>query len=229
MKRAFTLVELLVVICVIAVLLTIAGSSLIGVRASQRKIQCSVNLRSLKDAAMQYAAHNARGLLPACNSPMVIRGTCTEDRIRAPILAVSDYLDSPVPTRVGYSQPLPWWNDGDSFPPPMASTSLPSPFACPSDNLYAPRIGISYDFAPSQQMLDMVRQTATAALVLEESSHQWGSGRFGAPGPLWEDLNMDAHRAAAPPGVLGCVGSYANGKIDWVGYRRFYGSSFDPR
>lgn len=171
---------------------------------------------------MQYVAQSGRGLLPVCDSPMVINGNCTEARIRQLLLAISEFLDAPVPDAAGYTEPLPVWSDSDSFPEPRADVKSGAPYTCPADLLYAPRVGISYDFAPSQLMLDMLTRRASEALAREESLRQEGVTRYGPPGPLWQDLNMDAHRSVAPAGILGCIGSYGNGKVDWVGYLRSY-------
>ena len=61
--RAFTLVELLVVIGIIAALIGILLPVLSGVQARGRDIKCQANIRSILQAIHGYAAEN-KGSLP---------------------------------------------------------------------------------------------------------------------------------------------------------------------
>jgi prepilin-type N-terminal cleavage/methylation domain-containing protein/prepilin-type processing-associated H-X9-DG protein len=62
-RRAFTLVELLVVIAVIAVLIGILLPVLAGAREAGKQVTCASNLQQLATAFMQYTANN-RGRFP---------------------------------------------------------------------------------------------------------------------------------------------------------------------
>jgi prepilin-type N-terminal cleavage/methylation domain-containing protein len=64
-RRAFTLVELLVVIGIIAVLISILLPSLARARQHAVSVQCMSNLRQIGQAAFQYAAEN-KGYMPMC-------------------------------------------------------------------------------------------------------------------------------------------------------------------
>src|SRR5688572_32598547 len=62
-RRAFTLVELLVVIGIIAALIGILLPVLAGVSARGRDIKCQSNIRQILQAIQGYAAEN-KGSLP---------------------------------------------------------------------------------------------------------------------------------------------------------------------
>jgi prepilin-type N-terminal cleavage/methylation domain-containing protein/prepilin-type processing-associated H-X9-DG protein len=66
-RDAFTLVELLVSIAVIAVLMALLLPALRGARESARRVQCAANLRALSTAIQGYCEDN-RGLFPGIAS-----------------------------------------------------------------------------------------------------------------------------------------------------------------
>lgn len=68
MRRAFTLLELLVVIAVIAVMIGILLPALGGARAAGRDVVCLANLRSIMMACSSYSDDN-RGYGPAIGQP----------------------------------------------------------------------------------------------------------------------------------------------------------------
>jgi len=58
MKRAFTLVELLIVVAIIAILITIAAPTIGHVRNLAVRATCAANLRALGGAVLAYATDN---------------------------------------------------------------------------------------------------------------------------------------------------------------------------
>lgn len=64
-RRAFTLVELLVVVAIIAILVAVSLPALASFQKRARVAQCSANLRSLQLASLAYATDNAGWLIDA--------------------------------------------------------------------------------------------------------------------------------------------------------------------
>jgi prepilin-type N-terminal cleavage/methylation domain-containing protein/prepilin-type processing-associated H-X9-DG protein len=62
-RRAFTLVELLVVVAIISLLIAIVLPSLARAREQARRVQCASNLRQVAIATIAYAGQN-RGVMP---------------------------------------------------------------------------------------------------------------------------------------------------------------------
>jgi len=65
-RRAFTLVELLVVIGIIALLISIIMPALNRVRDQAIRVKCMNNLRNIMSAVIMYSSEN-KGIMPYCN------------------------------------------------------------------------------------------------------------------------------------------------------------------
>jgi prepilin-type N-terminal cleavage/methylation domain-containing protein len=73
-RKAFTLVELLVVIGIIAVLVAILLPVLARARQQAERVACASNLRQIATAWVAYC-HTGKGLLPPPRTPPAPSGT----------------------------------------------------------------------------------------------------------------------------------------------------------
>jgi prepilin-type N-terminal cleavage/methylation domain-containing protein len=74
-QRAFTIVEMLVVISIIAVLAALLLPAVQAAREAARRMQCANNLRNLATATQQF--ESAKNYLPASRTFLSIPGTTT--------------------------------------------------------------------------------------------------------------------------------------------------------
>jgi len=121
-KKAFTLIELIVVIGVIALLLSILMPALGDVRAQGRMTVCKSNVRQLVLANMGYASANNAYFVPAAKDIITtqlhrwhgVRKTINDpfDPTEGPL---ADYLDDgsvkKCPERVRFIENVPWEYD----------------------------------------------------------------------------------------------------------------------
>jgi prepilin-type N-terminal cleavage/methylation domain-containing protein len=60
-RRAFTLVEIMIVVLIIGMILTIAVPSWIRIRQKSQRTACQDNMRVLRDAKVQWGLDNNQG------------------------------------------------------------------------------------------------------------------------------------------------------------------------
>jgi prepilin-type N-terminal cleavage/methylation domain-containing protein/prepilin-type processing-associated H-X9-DG protein len=120
-RRAFTLVELLIVTAIVVVILGLLAPSLRRVQLSARTVKCLGNIRSLQLASVEYAADN-RGLLIDVGLP---HGGAANEEV-AWINTLQKYYD----TRLVVHSPLdksPHWpvdEGGQGVPVPGSANSF---------------------------------------------------------------------------------------------------------
>jgi prepilin-type N-terminal cleavage/methylation domain-containing protein len=127
-RPAFSIIELLVSIAIIALLIGILFPALSGAIGSARSVRCQANLRSLVTGLQMYQEDND-GVLPWV---IVIPQTIDDPE---PYLSLTSYLDATLPQGIL----------GEDV-------SKVDPFACPSDRLFAPLTGFSYSYMPAAFM-----------------------------------------------------------------------------
>jgi prepilin-type N-terminal cleavage/methylation domain-containing protein/prepilin-type processing-associated H-X9-DG protein len=145
-RKAFTLVELLVVIGVIAVLIALLMPALSGARDAANRAKCLSNLRSILQAAHMHAQEH-RGYMPIAGSqvPTHLGVTATPeglvDRERKKYMYFDDasgmpFRPVPLPAALGYYMGLGHLLRGtiaerQLMERAMASDAMRRPFACP--------------------------------------------------------------------------------------------------
>ncbi|MEM8734689.1 MAG: DUF1559 domain-containing protein [Planctomycetota bacterium] len=130
LHAAFTLVEVLVVISIIAILMGLLIPAVMSARESARAASCSNNLKNLWDATLQHVADNPRGFLPKTSGGDDCKFWIKDEPVRGwsiyrPLLK---YIDRPLfehsAQLESWTQPLP---DGE-----LVSEKRPSMLRCPS-------------------------------------------------------------------------------------------------
>jgi prepilin-type processing-associated H-X9-DG protein/prepilin-type N-terminal cleavage/methylation domain-containing protein len=100
-RRAFTLVELLVVVGIISVLIALLLPALSGARQQANRIECLAKLRSMSEAARFHAAEH-RGHMPLAG---LLGGPPDPTSLRDPSL--QKYMYYPGESHVPYPRPVP--------------------------------------------------------------------------------------------------------------------------
>lgn len=120
MKKAFTLIELLIVIGIIAILagtLLVAGS---GSTERGRAAKCATNMRNLAAAAISYSARNADGYFPRAQSGYALKVDTSSGGIG-----------------LGYHVDLGWirfLDEGATYPMKNKGSAQECSFACPDQD-----------------------------------------------------------------------------------------------
>ena len=182
-RTAFTLVELLVVIGIIAVLISILLPTLRGVRRQANLVQCSSNMKQVATAMLMYINDN-KGKFPACATPPV-PGVYPNGWWWPNELVRQNYMK--LPGLSVYKQP------GSSTASKKFTRN--NPYRCPE--------GIDEDSGLSGGGGDYPTHPGNNAFMIANDS-QCAQQGFGIPSwYMLNSRNQSATNAAAPSAALG--------------------------
>lgn len=208
-SRAFTLVELLVVIGIIALLVAILLPALNRARENAKQVKCLSNLRQLGMAFMMYVGDN-RGHFPSAAPFEPFPGRPREPEDWLYWETGRDIDDSAIARYIG-----------------LKGDSLRATLRCPSDDwtlrasvsssgpyLYSYDMNAMYDGTDTNLTITQVRHPAEKIFLVEEDERTindgyWAPGGWSGtnwePGPDWLSIRHDHQRVL--PDVVGPAGS----------------------
>ena len=113
-KKAFTLVEIMIVVLIIGILLAIAVPNFVRARAASRTKACVANLTQIRSAKEQWAIDNRKGPDQTPNWPEDLVGPTLYIRGSTPVCPTTGaiYTINPVST----SPWCPNWGSPDGIP-----------------------------------------------------------------------------------------------------------------
>lgn len=199
-RKAFTLVEAILTVSVVLLLLALAIPAIARSRETARRTVCLVSLRELALAVRMYMDHESRGILPVEPSVWASR---PDERLRA---LEGNLLKTVLREWTGGFSSY----DGQRFP-------FRSPVMCPSDRVYGPQYGFSYDYEAGAWLERWPDNRVDPDLAMEVTRKY---ELRPAPGPrLFSDI--DGFHPYSPPDMNGTNAAFFDGSVGWIyQYRR---------
>lgn len=193
MRRAFTLIELIVVMAVIGLLIGLLTPALAGAMASAKRAKCMSNLRGFGPAISMYMDSAGSGILPV--APGYFAPQDNVIGYTRFYVAIEDYLDVPLPPRK----------------PDGGFTGGFGPYLCPRDPGFGEEHGFSYSYFAGLLM----------APVWDRDAVDPREGRrvtfWYEQTPTYSFLMLDAHdwHPESPSEFRKQNILYADGSVDW--------------
>lgn len=247
-RRAFTLVELIIVIAIIGVLLALALPAMHAARAAARRVTCENNLKQIGMATQLF--HDARHAFPRyrlCPAPW-LGGTdlyCEQVAIATTHTSMNEAWWAPYDNRVGATDdPLADFDPSRAFLWPFVEGNL-EVFRCPdgADNVFdSPTFGRPYQVGyamsyisggPGGQNVKKLIQGTTHVMFVWDHSRTPGCAKtvppaLPSPWKPFDDAEADYHYPASRHGgvfnVMFCDGHVAGVHPEDLDDAMFYGS-----
>jgi prepilin-type N-terminal cleavage/methylation domain-containing protein len=163
--RAFSILELVVVIAVIATLVSLLLPALASSRESARRVVCASNIRTLCTAVLTYSQAN-RDCIPVTEYPFNRTTRLQTSVLAQPFEALRSELGDP-----------PDWS---SF----------GPARCPSDDRVGPVVGFGYHYVAASWFVWPTTPPAERTKIFNETQGEYRQGEHKL---LWMDLDTSAH------------------------------------
>ena len=187
----FTLVELIVVACLIVVMLALALPSLGSAREGGRVVKCRANLQTLALATMSSCdSHGGRIAVAEC--PWNAATRLVPEVVAQPFEAI----------RAELGEPAVW-------------TGF-APARCPSDEQIGPAIGFGYWYVPANafSFLSLMSPEVREERVRQVQSLYQDNLLL----PIWKDINENAHAGRNPLGTRAQL-ALMDGSVGWAPFQ----------
>jgi type II secretory pathway pseudopilin PulG len=201
MRRAFTLIELIVIAAILGVLIGLALPALGSAMREARRIQCATSLRSLNQGLRMYMDMENRGIFPAVPS---FNPNWRNQSFTQVYGVIEPYLDSAHPRRQNADDD---WVSGP-------------PFVCPADNTVAWEFGYSYSFWPGSLMTSLRDPNLVFPERARRVTMQYEMPSPASPGWVWMDA--EGWHTEGPGkhlqfhGAKYMLAAFYDGSVDWA-------------
>lgn len=199
--RAFTLLEVIVVVAVITLLIALVLPAISNAGETSKRVKCGANLRSLSTTVAVYRLGH-RDDLPVAENPFDVATGLVQSVVCQPLEAMRSELD--------------FSGEWGNF----------APARCPSDLRVAPRIGVSYYYMPSVLFGFLSQQPAAQRdSRINEVERIY---RLGFYTDLWTEIDRSGHTGQRRDSDLAYQIADMDGAVRFVQVRGVGGFDLGP-